>query len=242
MRSTWFWVLLLVVIGIAFLLNPWWQQDWRTADRSSAGLAPKPKENKQAVVQIYMARTFGWRGIFAVHTWIAAKEKNASHYKVYQVIGWRKYRNQSVLSAVNDIPDRNWFNHKPSVILTLEGEPAEKAIKEIEQAVKNYPATDSYHLWPGPNSNTFVAEVVRQSPTLATVLPVLAIGKDYLPWGRFIAKTPSGTGYTLSFLGILGLTIAKKEGLELNILGLAFAFNVYPPRLSLPLIGSVVGN
>jgi hypothetical protein len=241
-RSIWFWIIIVFVIGIGVLLNPWWQQDWRSADRSSAGIAPNPRENKQAIVQIYMARTFGWRGIFAVHTWIAIKEKNAAHYKVYQVIGWRKYRDQSVLSVMDDIPDRKWFNHKPKVILTLQGEQAEHAIAQIRQAVNHFSASNNYHLWPGPNSNSFVAYVVRQSPALATVLPGLAIGKDYLPWGQFLVKAPSGTGYTLSLLGILGLTFAKQEGLEVNLLGLVFAFNVYPPRLSLPLIGSLLGN
>ena len=55
-------------------------QDWRTADRSSAGLAPRPGSASEAVVQVYAARAFNWRGIFAVHTWIATKEKDALQY------------------------------------------------------------------------------------------------------------------------------------------------------------------
>ena len=47
--------------------------DWRTASHRSAGLAPDPASHRDAVVQVYAARTFGWRGAFAVHTWLAAK-------------------------------------------------------------------------------------------------------------------------------------------------------------------------
>ncbi len=42
--------------------------DWRTASRDSAGLAPLPKDTPEAVVQVYAARAFGWRGAVAVHT------------------------------------------------------------------------------------------------------------------------------------------------------------------------------
>ena len=58
-------------------------QDWRTADRSSTGIAPEPLQHREAVVQVYAARAFNWRGLFAVHTWIASKEKNSPHYLLH---------------------------------------------------------------------------------------------------------------------------------------------------------------
>ena len=62
--------------------------DWRTATHRATGLAPDPRTHPTAVVQIYASRTFGWRGAFAVHTWIAAKPANADRYTRYEVIGW----------------------------------------------------------------------------------------------------------------------------------------------------------
>ncbi|MBT4890059.1 MAG: DUF3750 domain-containing protein, partial [Rhodospirillales bacterium] len=50
--------------------------DWRTASRESAGIAPVPSETPEAVVQVYSARAFSWRGFFGVHTWIASKRSN----------------------------------------------------------------------------------------------------------------------------------------------------------------------
>src|SRR5258706_3809387 len=54
--------------------------DWQTADRSSAGLLPPPAEHPDALVRVYAARTVRWRGIFAVHSWIVIKERNAPRY------------------------------------------------------------------------------------------------------------------------------------------------------------------
>ncbi|WP_374078390.1 DUF3750 domain-containing protein [Bdellovibrio bacteriovorus] len=64
--------------GLLFVLlstSQSFAQDWRTASRDSAGIAPDPQKEKEAVVQVYAARTFAWRGYFAVHSWIATKEK-----------------------------------------------------------------------------------------------------------------------------------------------------------------------
>ena len=61
--------------------------DYRTANRSSAGIAPDPENTPEAIVQVYAARALNWRGLFGVHTWIAIKPENGSHYTVHQVIG-----------------------------------------------------------------------------------------------------------------------------------------------------------
>ena len=60
--------------------------DWRTATHRATGLAPDPAAHPEAIVQVYASRTFGWRGAFAVHTWIAAKPASAERYTRYEVI------------------------------------------------------------------------------------------------------------------------------------------------------------
>ena len=75
-------------------------RDFRRADRSSAGIAPPAENTPEAVVQVYTARALNWRGIFAVHSWVATKPENAEKYTVHQVIGWRIYRDlPAVVSA-----------------------------------------------------------------------------------------------------------------------------------------------
>ncbi len=58
---------------------------WYDAGRESAGLAPNPAEEEAALVQVYAARAFGWRGILGAHTWIAVKGPGADSYRLLQV-------------------------------------------------------------------------------------------------------------------------------------------------------------
>lgn len=212
--------------------------DWRTANRQSAHLAPDPEKTHDAVIQVYAARAYNWRGLLSVHTWITVKPKNAEHYTVYQVIGWRLLGGLPVLMAEHDIPDRYWFNHKPEIIFDLRGNKADVCIEKIAAAVKLYPYA-SYAVWPGPNSNTLPAYIARQVPELRLALPSNAIGKDFLPFSTFFAAAPSGTGYQFSLFGILGIMLAKVEGLEINILGLVYGISPLQRVIKLPGIGQI---
>ena len=212
-------------------------RDFRTADRSSAGIAPRAESTPEAVVQVYFARALNWRGIFGVHTWVATKPENATEYTVHQVIGWRIYRDLPAVFSAPGIPDARWFGNAPTLIAELRGDAAANAIPKITEAIANYPYPNKYTLWPGPNSNTFVAFIGRAIPDLRMDLPSTAIGKDYPINGSVIDRTPSGTGYQLSMLGVLGVTMAREEGFELNLLGLTFGIDFYRPALKLPFIG-----
>ena len=212
-------------------------RDFRTADRSSAGIAPTPETTPEAVVQVYFARALNWRGIFGVHTWIATKPENATEYTIHQVIGWRAYRGLPVVVSAPGIPDGRWFGNEPTLIGELSGSAAAKAIPKILEAVASYPYANEYQLWPGPNSNTFMAYIGRKVPELQMDLPATAIGKDYPINGSMLDRTPSGTGYQLSMLGLLGVSVGREEGFELNLLGLNFGIDFFRPALKLPFIG-----
>ena len=213
--------------------------DWRTADRSSAGIAPLPEEHEEAVIQVYGARTYGWRGVIAVHTWIATKEKGAANYRVHQVVGWRQRRNLPVVVSDYEIPDRYWFGNTPDVYADLRGAEAEAIFDEVIAAIKDYPYDNEYTMWPGPNSNTFTAFVGRQVPQLKLDLPPTAIGKDYLGGAKLLGRTPSGGGGQISLFGVLGILISAEEGLEVNVLSLNFGINPMKLNLRLPGFGNV---
>ncbi|MFH1725209.1 MAG: DUF3750 domain-containing protein [Elusimicrobiota bacterium] len=221
------------------LLIPACAADWRTATRESAGIAPKPEEQKEAVVQVYAARAVRWRGLFAVHTWIAVKKKDAARYTTYQVIGWRLRRGRDALAVAEDVPDRHWFGKRPALVAELIGPPAESAIPKIEKAAAEYPYPRRYRAWPGPNSNTFVSFILRRVPELRVELPPHAVGKDWIGRGDLIEITESGTGWQLSLFGLLGLSLGAAEGLEVNVLGLNFGFDLLRPALKLPMAGRV---
>lgn len=154
-------------------------KDHRMASRASAGIAPNPMTNREAVLQIYGAPTWGWRGWFAIHTWIATKPANAESYTVYEVIGWRQRRGLSVVRIESDFPDRYWYGERPRLLKDFKGESAGKLIEAVDRAAKSYPWSDTYKAFPGPNSNTFTAWIAKQVPELGLDLPFSAIGSGY---------------------------------------------------------------
>lgn len=214
-------------------------QDWRTASRESVGIAPDPAVTREAVVQVYAARAWGWRGTFGVHTWIAAKAAGAPAFTVYEVIGWRAYRGMSAVSISQRAPDARWFGAAPEILADLRGPEAEAAVAAVDKAARAYPYPDEYRVWPGPNSNTFTAFVARQVPALRLDLPATAIGKDYLPNGDIVATPPGGSGMQVSLYGLLGFLVGPEEGLEINILGLTFGVDPRDLAIKLPGIGRV---
>jgi hypothetical protein len=244
------WLKLTLLTLFLLLLGPLYQaafggeagpdapRGWQFANRDSAGRSPLPAEHAAAIIQVYAARTYSWRGHLAVHTWVATKEKNADSYLVHQVIGFRERRGLPVRVSQRDMPDRYWYGNEPELLIDIRGEEAERLLPQVLAAVESYPYPDSYTMWPGPNSNTFTAHVGRSVPDLRLSLPVTAIGKDYLS-GTIIASTPSGTGVQFSLFGTLGVMAALHEGVEVNVLGLALGVDFRRPAVKLPGIGRV---
>jgi hypothetical protein len=171
-------ITMLVLLGSALLVSCT-SNDWRTASRNSAGIAPDPGTTKEAVLQVYGADTWGWRGWFAIHTWIAVKRTGASVYTVYDVVGWRARQGQPVMRIAPDIPDRYWYGQRPELLLERRGPGVDDLIDAVDHAAQSYPWKSTYKAFPGPNSNTFVAWIGKQVPQLQLRLPFSAIGSGY---------------------------------------------------------------
>ena len=154
-------------------------RDWRTASRESAGIAPDPASTNEAVLQVYGARAWSWRGWFAIHTWIAAKHTGEPSYTVYDVVGWRGHHNQPVLRIGYDVPDRYWYGEKPRLIRDYRGKGVDRLINAVDEAAKAYPWKTTYKVFPGPNSNTFTGWIAKKVPELELILPFSAIGSGY---------------------------------------------------------------
>ncbi|WP_353960392.1 DUF3750 domain-containing protein [Halomonas maura] len=184
-------------------------------------------------MQVYAARAWGWRGAFGVHTWIATREAGAAAFRLHQVVSWRR---PALVSQTIASPDRAWYGSAPRLLADYRGAPAAAMIEGIEAAVSAYPLPSRYRPWPGPNSNTFTAWVIRRVVGLDVVLPVTAVGKDYLVDG-VLASTPGGSGVTASLAGVLGVTLGWEEGLEVMLLGLSLGVDLRRPALKLPGFG-----
>jgi len=232
-------LLVLVVGAVVSFSRHGVMADWRTASREPIGIAPDPGTTHEAVVQVYVARAFSWRGLFGVHSWIAVKPTAAPAYTIYEVIGWRAYRGGSAIAIHDAPPDRRWFGAEPQVVADIRGDGVDQVIKRIDAVAKTYPYAEQYQIWPGPNSNTFTAFVAREVPALKVDLPPTAIGKDFLPNGDVVARSPSGTGYQVSLFGLLGVLVSPEEGLEINILGLTFGVDPMDLAIKIPMAGRI---
>ena len=212
--------------------------NWRQASRASVGIAPDPAVTREAVVQVYAERAVRWRGYFGVHTWIAAKPAGAAAFTVYEVTGFAVRRGGTAVRSSQRPPDGRWFGSAPVLLADVRGAGVDALIARIVRAVDAYPYQRSYRIWPGPNSNTFTAFVLRQVPELRVDLPAHAIGKDYLG-PRVFARSPSGTGMQANLFGVLGVLGGVDEGLEVNVLGLTVGVDPDDWGLKLPFVGRI---
>lgn len=210
------------------------ERDWRSASRDSVGLLPKAEDAPQAMVRVFAARTVRWRGIFATHCWIVLKEEGAQRYERFDYTGWGE-----PVRVNGYAPDGLWFGREPELVLAADGEIARSAIPKLRAAIDSYAFRQrgDYRAWPGPNSNTFVATVLSAAPELRAKLPTTAIGKDFPVDGRWLAPTPSASGFRLTLGGYGGVTLGWYEGLEVNVMGAIVGLEFRRPAINLPALG-----
>lgn len=212
-------------------------REWRSADRSSAGLLPRASLHEGAAVRIFSARTVSWRGVVASHSWVVVKERGTqAPYQRFDYTAWG-----APIWIDHFVPDGLWFGSRPEVVFAADDADAEGMIPAIRNVVATYryPRPGDYRAWPGPNSNTFVAAIINAVPEMQTSLPPTAIGKDFPYDGRSVGITPSGTGVFLNAGGYVGLTIGWVEGLEINLLGAVAGLDFRRPGIKLPALGRI---
>jgi hypothetical protein len=205
-------------------------------DWGNMGTLPPAAKYSPARIVVLAAPTRGWRSAVAVHSWIVFKPEGAREWTRYDVVGW----GGNPVRLNGWAPDAPWLGRSPYLISDITGEQAEKLIPKIQSAVKEYRWRNAgdYRAWPGPNSNTFVANVLRSVPELGVLLPPNAIGRDYRP-DFYAGMTDSGTGIEINFWGYLGLKLGWIEGVELNVLGFVAGFDLRHPAIKLPGFGRI---
>ena len=208
---------------------------WREADWSSTRSLPAASAFPEARVLVMSGRTGGWKGVFSVHSWVVLKPENGQAWRRYDVVGWG-----NPVRVNGWAPDGMWYGNKPQVVLDMRGAAAAAAIPKIEAAVKAYQYANAgdYRIWPGPNSNTFVAAVLRAIPEVETALPANAVGRDFRN-GFYAGYTDSGTGVEVNLYGLAALKAGWVEGVEVNLLGLVAGLDLRHPAVKLPGFGRI---
>jgi hypothetical protein len=210
-------------------------RSWRDADWSSTQLLPPAGQEPDARLVVFTGTTGAWKGIFAVHSWIVFKHAGATEWTRYDVVGWGRPVRMNNWAA-----DGRWYGNMPVAIANLRGADAEALIPRVERAIAAYPFNEDgdYRIWPGPNSNSFVAAVLRAVPELGVALPSNAMGRDFRD-GFYAGLTDSRTGVELNLWGLAGLKLAWVEGIEVNLLGLVAGLDLRHPGIKLPGYGRI---
>jgi len=209
-------------------------RSWRDADWSSTHMLPPAEKDPEARVLVFAARAGGWKSVFAVHTWVVVKPESATAYTRYEVMGF----GQPIRINLHE-PDAYWYSDRPRLVADVRGAAAASAIPKIAAAVKSYSYASwgSYRVWPGPNSNTFTATLLRAAPELEVAMPSEAVGRDFRADGAVVGLTGSHTGIELTVYGLLGVKLGWVEGIEINLLGLVAGLDIRRPALKIPCFG-----
>lgn len=238
-KCIWYLALLIVVpsvASVAWSFGANWPSSFRDANWSSSGTGTNPRTNREAIIQVYAARAGRWKGIFGVHTWILLKPAGARRFERFEVVGWGRPVRRNIHAS-----DAYWYSNLPYIVRDVRGPLASRMIPKIRAKIARYPANQrgDYQVWPGPNSNSFVAWVARAFPELEIELPPTAVGKDYIGPGMELTHPPSGTGWQVTFGGYGGLAISRKEGLELHLLGGTIGIDPDDLAIKLPAVGAI---
>lgn len=128
---------------------------------------------------------------FAVHTWIVLEspEFGTKRYEIHKFLNKKTgnyfYTNAQAPNegmSLFMIP-RKFFSKKKfksKLLFSLKGEEAKQIVKNIEIEILNYPYLSRYHLYPGPNSNTFTRWILSLNESTRCIkLPLNAFGDRY---------------------------------------------------------------
>ena len=229
-------ILFLLPAGLSLVL--WSLKDrpasWRVANWQSANILPEATKNPAAAVYVMVARTGGMKGALALHSWIVTKPAGAETYDRYDKLGWGEPVRRNAYS-----PDARWYSNAPQIVFEKHGDEAESLIPIIEAAIETYPHSQrgEYHIWPGPNSNSFVAHVVNEVPELGIALPSNAVGRDFLSGNRRFHIDPDWRNLIVTWDGLIGFAVGARNGFEIHFMGLVAGVDILNPAIKLPGFG-----
>lgn len=187
--------------------------------------APLPKPLKKIAVHLYLNFYFEKE----IERWELWETKNAfEKIKTNQSVSSKTsnghiYKN--LKAPFDGVGGGNSFGIKKWT-----GEEAQKIYHSMNVLFNTYPHKDFYRAWPGPNSNTFIATVLKTSG-IDISLPATAIGKD------FIGITPKfKIKKNICHINVLtaGVKLNTKAYWELHFAGLTIGYEKEQQEWKLP--------
>ena len=240
LRGSFLFTLIVFVVPVA-ATAAWWAlsdrpSSWSSANWGSSGTLAPASASPDAAIYIMAARTGGMKGALAVHSWIVIKRPNATTYERYDKVGWGSHIRTNGYPA-----DAYWYSNPPMIVRAVIGKDAERLIPQIDSAIASYPFSErgAYKIWPGPNSNTFVAHVLNEVPALGTVLPPNAAGRDFAEGPVSLRVASDWRDLHFTIRGLFGFAIGQRSGIEIHFMGAVAGVDLMRPALKIPALGRI---
>jgi hypothetical protein len=184
------------------------------------------------VVQLRYATLPHLLRAIAAHYWFVVFDPVSRQWHRWEVWQVKEAGGQSIGHVHCDLmhPDSGVGGGAYRIVAEWGGSAA-RAICAVLTHAQDYPYRDRYRAWPGPNSNTFVAWVLREAGLHHSLDP-RAIGKDYcgLLGMRLSSRPPCAQVET----PLLGVRLSLQDGVELHLLCFTFGLRLSPPEVDTP--------
>ncbi len=202
-----------------------------------AGMPPStlPKEPEHLVVvkTVRIPSTEPWVSRFAAHTWLDLKNGSEKNWERVEILSKESGVMIYPITSAEARAEARWDN-RVEVIGLVSGDAAEKMIPQLVERARNYPGSAEYVGWPGPNSNTLITYLARETPGLQLQFNHNAVGKDYAPW-FYAGPSVTGTGWQVD-TWLVGIQIGVKDGIQLHFIQLTLGVSLFPPAIDLPIL------
>jgi hypothetical protein len=199
---------------------------YRQGDAASALLS------STCVVQLRYATLPHFLRAIAVHYWFAVFDPASCQWQRWEVWQTKNAGGTSVgyVHCDRRHPDCGVGGGVYRLAAEWHGSAAQ-AIRAILARIQEYPYCERYRAWPGPNSNTFVAWVLRKAGVHYRLDP-RAVGKDYMGLlGMRLSCRPVCAQVETPLLGV---RLAVHDGVEVHLLGLTGGLRWSPPAMYTP--------
>lgn len=122
-----------------------------------------------------------WCGLFAVHYWfVTERVGKRNRWEVWQTPNAGGSSNGHLHRNLQR-PDANVGGGPTCLERSWSGEEADRITQALQLSWNVYPCRSLYFAFPGPNSNTYVAWVLREA-AIEHPLSWKGVGKDFLPY------------------------------------------------------------
>jgi hypothetical protein len=230
-------------LGMPFLSRGLWRLRWLLAAWLGVALAGelysrlRPTEwtttstPEEVVVQLRCS-SVPPLDLLGVHYWFAVFEPETGRWHRWELWQQADAGGTSWGHVHKDLMhvDANVGGGPMQVRAEWHGEEA-RALGQALARSPEYPERGRYFAWPGPNSNTYIAWVLRRAGVAADLEP-RGIGKDYLGVAG-VETTTTGAGVQAES-SLLGLKVGLRDGVELHFLSLTFGLDALRPAVKTP--------